>query len=81
MNLISALIDAIKQMMVKLDENMWGCASCDFKTKYDSTLRNHIEAKHLDTGGFVCQYCSATCPNRQALRMHLSRKHRNLCLQ
>lgn len=62
--------------MVKIDSEVWGCALCEFRTKFYSTAVNHIEAKHVVSDGFQCEYCSTLCPTRQALKMHKSRKHR-----
>ena len=38
--------------------------------------RNHIEAKHIQSGGFQCLLCNAFSPTRHALKMHILRKHR-----
>ena len=63
--------------MIRLDAMLWGCAHCDFQSKYQSTVGYHIEAKHTASGGAQCEFCSTICPNRQALKMHIYRKHRN----
>eukprot|EP00092_Neocalanus_flemingeri_P014399 GFUD01015532.1.p1 GENE.GFUD01015532.1~~GFUD01015532.1.p1 ORF type:complete len:351 (-),score=73.14 GFUD01015532.1:393-1445(-) len=70
------LKDVIRSNMVKIDAELWGCAICDFRTKFYSTAVNHIEAKHVVSDGFQCDLCTTLCPTRQALKMHKSRKHR-----
>ena len=62
--------------MIKTDSQNWNCSLCDYKTKYQSSLVYHIEAKHLEPSGVQCPYCPNKCPNRQALKMHISRKHK-----
>ena len=68
----------IKTSMIRLDSMFWGCAHCDFKSKYQSTVGYHIEAKHFASYGVQCEQCSTVCPTRQALKMHISRKHRGI---
>ena len=38
-----------------------------------SNTRNHIEAKHIQSGGFQCLLCNAFSPTRHALKMHILR--------
>ena len=72
----AALNHVIRNSMIRLDGMFWGCAHCDFKSKYQSTVGYHIEAKHFPSNGVQCEHCSTLCPTRQALKMHISRKHR-----
>jgi len=51
------------------------CLSCPYFSTMKSTLRQHIEAKHIETGGFSCEFCPKICPNRHALKMHRRRQH------
>ena len=76
-NIVSALNEEIRKYLIKLDNQVWGCASCEFQSKYQNAVSNHIEAKHFYSDGYSCQFCSKNCPNRQALRMHVSRYHKN----
>ena len=77
---IDSLDALVLSKMVK-ENGLWLCLECPYNNIQKAVMRNHVEAKHLNTGGFDCQFCSVTCPNRQALRMHISRKHRNEGLQ
>jgi len=71
-----ALNQMIKTSLIRLDSTYWGCAHCDFKSKYQSTVGYHVEARHFASDGVQCEYCVTICPTRQALKMHISRKHR-----
>ena len=71
----AALNAAIKDKMSRGGDGVWYCNDCDYSTKYVTTLRNHIESKHLNSGGFQCPYCSNVCPTNHAMKMHISRKH------
>ena len=62
--------------MYKDDAGFYHCTDCDFNTKYGSTCQNHIESKHMSTIGYYCQYCNTVCPTRNALTMHIGRKHK-----
>ena len=67
--------EAIKQRMVKQYDGTWGCSECDFVTKYQATLTNHVEAKHLQSDGYSCQYCNKFCPTKNALKCHIYQRH------
>jgi len=56
----------------------WQCLQCSFSSKRCSVVKNHVEAHHIDSSGFVCPDCSTLCPTRNALTMHIGRKHRRL---
>ena len=49
---------------------------CDYTTAYLTTIQNHVEAKHVETGGFLCHLCHKFCPSKNALKSHVSRKHK-----
>jgi MinD superfamily P-loop ATPase len=61
--------------MVKQYDGTWGCSECDFVTKYQATLTNHVEAKHLQSDGYSCQYCNKFCPTKNALKCHIYQRH------
>ena len=60
----------------RLSDGSYQCVECKFTTPYSSTLKCHIEAKHLFTSGYACNVCSKFCPSRNALSTHMSRYHR-----
>jgi len=65
----------IKERMVRNSDGTYQCTLCDYSTKYNTTCQNHIEAKHLATSGFYCQYCNKFCPTRNSLKAHVTRYH------
>eukprot|EP00090_Calanus_glacialis_P024184 TRINITY_DN37545_c0_g1_i2.p2 TRINITY_DN37545_c0_g1~~TRINITY_DN37545_c0_g1_i2.p2 ORF type:complete len:104 (-),score=9.52 TRINITY_DN37545_c0_g1_i2:870-1181(-) len=70
------LNDAIKNLMYKESDGSWTCSECNFNTKYHTTLKNHIEAKHLRAAeGYYCQHCNKYCPTKNALKCHTYRTH------
>ena len=76
-NVISA---AIQSKMFK-DENveggfMWRCVDCSYSSRNKAHVANHVEAKHIQSQGFNCEYCGKFCPNRNSLHVHISRNHR-----
>ena len=60
--------------MWKGDLGIWG--RVQFVSLNRSKLRNHIEAKHMQSVGFQCSFCNAVSPTRHAMKMHMLRKHR-----
>ena len=59
-------------------ESGWSCSECGFSTHLKSNVTTHIEAKHIvNTGGVACNFCEHVSPTRHALKMHISRKHKN----
>ena len=63
--------------MYKDAEGIFHCTECEFSTKYLQTCKRHIESKHMSTTGYYCQYCDTVCPTRNALTMHIGRKHKH----
>lgn len=72
----SGLDETIIQSMQKTENGVWFCLHCSFSSKHRHHVKNHVEARHIDSGGFICPECSTVCPTRKALAMHNSRKHK-----
>ena len=68
--------DAIREMLCRLGDGQWGCSQCEFTSNRASSVGVHIEAKHLMTGGFICQVCNKHCPTRNSFNIHKFRYHR-----
>ena len=67
---------AIDEQMGRLETGHWCCYSCDYVNSVKTTVRAHIEAKHVRSSGFQCLTCNRVCPTRHALKMHkLRNKH------
>ena len=70
------LDELIEQNMQKDELGIWGCMQCEFTSNKTNNVRNHIEAKHIQSAGFQCSVCNAVSPTRHAMKMHMLRKHR-----
>ena len=67
--------EIVNSKMWKGDDGKWACCECDYSSKKNSNVYEHIEAKHIQGPGYFCQECEKTCPTRKALRHHLARYH------
>jgi len=55
---------------------LWSCTDCQFTSKHQTNLRNHIEVHHVQSEGYFCPVCSKICKTKNALYIHKSRnKH------
>jgi len=61
--------------MVKLSDGSFQCSVCFFTSPHNSTVKCHIESKHLQTMGYYCNLCNKFCPTRNALKCHRYRTH------
>jgi len=69
---------AVEEKMVKDNtENgvVWRCADCGHQTKFRTSLFEHVESKHVESSGYICQFCLKLCRTRNALRSHINRQH------
>ena len=75
---ISAAVQSkmVKEMDVNGEVVVWRCVECDHVSKRSGDLTKHIQAKHMQSPGFHCQYCDKFCPSKNALTSHVSRNHR-----
>ena len=54
---------------------LYSCVTCG-KEAINSALKKHIEANHLEGISIPCNLCETTLRTRDALRIHMSRKHK-----
>jgi len=54
---------------------LWQCLECDYTSKKNLNVFEHIESRHIQHEGYFCQLCNTTCPTKSAFRMHKKRKH------
>ena len=66
----------VEELSVRSGPTLWQCGGCGKQASQRGDLRKHIEAIHLNIPGLHCPHCSTFCASRNALRMHLYRKHR-----
>ena len=70
------LDELILQNMQKALTGEWQCLQCSFTSLRRDLVKGHVEAKHIDSGGFGCPFCGKVCPTRKALSMHNLRRHK-----
>jgi len=70
------LEEAIRSRLTKLDTGVWVCHSCEFTSKSKQRAYEHVEARHLTTGGYSCPLCQKFCPTSSSLRNHNDRHHK-----
>ncbi|XP_023319995.1 protein abrupt isoform X29 [Eurytemora carolleeae] len=68
----------IQRRMIKLVDGRFQCSDCYFISSHNSTMKCHIESKHLETSGYSCNICNKFCPTRNALKCHKYRIHSKL---
>ena len=73
---ISDRQDLIDSLICKLGERMLCCAECGYKCATRQRMVCHLEAKHLDSPGYRCQFCDKVCPTRNSYAIHKTRYHR-----
>ena len=54
----------------------WYCVDCHYESANKGDVRNHIEAKHIDTVGTSCDICGIVTKTRKAMKMHKMRQHK-----
>ena len=57
--------------------SIWACSECEYNSKYNHNVFEHIEAKHVGSLGYLCDICNKVCPTKNALRTHNIRHHKN----
>ncbi len=64
--------------MTKTPDGFWRCLECGRTNRKKMNISVHVEAKHIETAGFVCpyDYCSFSTKTRDNLKRHISRIHR-----
>jgi len=64
----------IRSKMICLGGGQWQCADCSLVTK-STNLFNHIEGKHVNSGGHHCKLCGKFCRTLNGLIAHNHRSH------
>ena len=71
-----AINEAVLSQMEKCGGD-WRCTTCGFQTKLRARVWEHVEAKHVETSGYLCPLCQKFCSSKNALKLHKSKYHRN----
>merc|ERR1719318_807018 len=68
----------LEQHMQKLASGTFICLLCNYQARRSHHITNHIEAKHMQSDlTYQCDICLTSCPTKNALNAHKSRKHKN----
>ena len=73
--------DQIRQCYIRTELGEFQCLVCDKQSRTQQDIYRHVEAKHVNTGGYVCPECSKYCPTMNSFRNHKFRHHRNSNIQ
>ena len=49
---------------------VWCCHECPYRSPLKHNMFEHIESKHVQHNGYLCDFCEKICPTQGALRKH-----------
>lgn len=64
------LVSEVQSKMTKIPGG-WQCRECPYNSKFTTTVRRHIEAKHMMEVLNKCELCGATFTISDALKRHM----------
>jgi len=73
--LYADLKETIASMIISIDGG-FSCVACSQSFNFACNAKTHVEAKHLNTGGFACDLCGFVSKTRDSLRKHTKNKHK-----
>jgi len=74
--MIPELDELINSKIAKdAEAGVWMCFDCDYRSNNLTHIKNHVEGKHIDSGGFSCHICGKISKTRVSLQMHVLRQH------
>ena len=53
------------------------CEKCNYQTKRDDSLEEHYNFKHLGIR-YTCDFCDYISANKNQLKAHMKRMHKNV---
>ena len=56
---------------------MWHCNGCNYTSKRKDHVTQHVECKHIQSVGFVCDICDHFCKDKKSLANHQYNHHRS----
>ena len=68
--------ELVDSMVCQLEGRWLSCRECGYRCLTRQRMVCHLEAKHLDSPGYRCQFCHKVCPTRNSYSIHKSRYHR-----
>jgi len=72
---VESLVCSKMSRVPGLPSVLWQCLECPYTSKNRHNVFDHIESKHVQHEGYLCQLCNKTCPTVSAFRKHKSRNH------
>ena len=60
-------------MIGRWEDGTYVCQVCGFETVRKTDAKFHVEAKHIQTNGYLCPNCQKHCPSLNALKCHKRR--------
>ena len=69
--------EQIRQCYIRNEVGEFQCLVCNKKSRTQQDIYRHVEAKHVNTGGYTCPECNKYCPTMNSFRNHKFRHHRN----
>ena len=76
MYVAKTLDEACENGLQKVEGGGVVCLYCSTTWPALSLGRRHIEAKHFQTEGYICDICQAYCETKHALTCHQTRHRR-----
>ena len=59
-----------------LEDGVYTCTVCGYNARDKTRVYDHVEARHVESGGYSCPFCDKVCPSYSAFKMHKSRYHK-----
>lgn len=73
----SYIFSKMSKLTSSNSETLWRCNDCGYESRKKTNTQEHVEAKHIQSSGFLCSLCQHFCLNKKALRNHTFRHHRS----
>ena len=73
-------IDPMSLTTYRIEEGgfkVYQCVVCSYETRVKTNVKEHVEAKHMESTHVQCPYCLILCPNKKSLRNHTYKYHRS----
>lgn len=63
-------------MMYRSENGKWCCSVCGKESALKTDIWRHVESLHIaNHPGYSCNYCGCSVKSKNALNLHISRKH------
>jgi len=75
--------DLIHSKMIRIEGGdskqgyKWQCSDCNYSSPYTTSVKRHIESKHIGSVIYECDICQHRVPTKNALSVHKARNHMN----